>query len=168
MLISDGTKPFNCPAEPNSNGTKLAAINTVASPKVVPSGRAGAAAVPFARFWPKNDTIDPGDSGAPGTKLAPFTAALRMGACDPLPSAPTTCSVPVRLRVESVAVTVTVTGPWPLPDCHVLCHVPPWIGTRLTAASPFEKEAVTSPLFSRFPQSSVTCASSSTGHAAGT
>src|SRR5579862_4212390 len=100
---------------------------TVAPASVVPSGRPEADAVPFARLCPNKETIEPGDSGALGWKLAPLTAAASTGAMDGLPRLPVTCAVPVRLRAGSVAVTVTVTAAGLLPDCQVLCQVPFWM-----------------------------------------
>src|SRR5579859_7198470 len=97
---------------------------TVAPASVVPKGSAGAEADPFARFCPNKLTMDPGESGAFAAKLAPLTAAPITGASDDAPSPPVTSRVPVRLREGSLAVTVTVTGPAPVPACHVLCHVP--------------------------------------------
>ena len=123
---------------------------------------------PFPRFWPNNETIDPGERGELEAKLAPFTAALRMGATEDAPNPPVTWRVPVSVRVASVAVTLSVTAPVLLPDCQVLCQVPPWMEIKFSGGSPFENVATTSPALSGLPQSSATCASSTTGHAAGT
>src|SRR5947207_14134744 len=52
--------------------------------------------------------------------------------------------------------------------CHVPLHRPSFNDTRLINESPFEKPATTDPATIGFPQSSITCVSTATGHEAGT
>src|SRR5580704_3237731 len=167
VLIPAETSALICPFDPKKSGRELPAMITVASARVVPKGTEFADAVPFPRFWPNSETMDPGESGACAAKVAPFTAALSTGAIDEAPNPPVTARVPVRLLVGSLAVIVTVTGPV-LPDRQVFCHVPPCTRSKLSRGSPLENDAVTLPVFSALPQSSLTCASIATGHAAGT
>src|SRR5580692_11977201 len=144
-------------------------MNTEAPASVLPNGIAEAEALPFERLVPPNEIKDPGASGVFWTKLAEFTAAASTGAGAKFPRPPVTVRVPVRLPLGLLAVTVTVTGPEVLPDTQVVLHAPPGpLDCMLSGGSPFEKDAVTVPLFRLLPQSSVTTVSSAMGQAAGT
>ena len=112
--------------------------------------------------------MDPGASGESMAKLAPLTAALSRGGIDEASQTARNLACAGESARRIVAVMVNVTGPALFPDSQVLCHVPFWMASKLSGGSPFENDAVTSPAFSALPQSSVTCASSTTGHAAGT
>src|SRR5271156_6126411 len=141
---------------------------TVAPASGAPSGTPGVDAFPLARLVPNKEMMEPGASGTLAAKLAPLAAAASTGAGETSPRPPVITRVPLRFCEALVAVTVRVTGPEPVPDCQVLCHMPDWSGSRLSGGAPFENETLTLPLLSVLPQSSRTTDSSATGHAAGT
>jgi len=106
------------------SGSEFPAITTDAPASVNPSGSCVAGALPFERFSPNSEMIDPGASGVLPAKLAPLTAAASVGAGAKSPSPPVTSRAPARFRAGSFAEMVSVTGPLLWPESHVLFHMP--------------------------------------------
>src|SRR5260370_782855 len=100
--MSQGTCALICcgPAKNKGAGSLLNVTETPPSEAV--SGIVSACDIPDARFDPKIDTIDPGVTGTPGVKLAPFTVLeLVITGC---PSTPPTRNIPAIMSIYSFTV----------------------------------------------------------------